>query len=544
MDTNFNNDQNNNQNEVIQNNIEENVTEQVKEKQEDLAVDNVKQIGSEDNPNAENETNSSTRKKDLIRSILLSLVIGYFGLSMVYGNLSEFNSYFTNDYDKINNFFIYSIAGISELIGTVLLLIIIWVLYFTKPAREKIKNKMSSKTRKIIRIVYFLFLLSAIFYFCYRLWEIHLFFHPTENNSIIENVNNNKKLSLKQIFDTIPLNNYDSFIYNDKIYFSELTSKWNSKNDTLDYYNKFYQMDLDGKNIKVISEDERLRLAYFDFIYKNEAYFTGRYYGCYGKINLNTGKIEILHKDSSDNHLSDYVINDNYAYFLKHGGVYDKSFVLFQKKDLKTDKIVLEVKINKDINRLNRYIDYNNGDIYYVISDIKKDAYIYKNNDVIFHFDDKVYNNANLKILAVNENSLYFSNNKIIYKIDILNNAIEKTFDNTFTNIKRIKNDDGLNYYYDNKKIYYLDTDNDEFIEVLDNIEIQPEKIHEIGNSIVFIDKLYTSMRNYSKVTFYSKETHDVKIYDNVRNYSVEGNYIYLVLAENDDYVVKKINLN
>lgn len=150
-----------------------------------------------------------------------------------------------------------------------------------------------------------------------------------------------------------------------------------------------------------------------------------------------------------------------------------------------------------------------------------------------------------LLFLAATERYIYFTDKKIIYKVDIVNKVLEKEITNNFSNIERIDDGEGLNYFYDNKNIYYLDTDSDEFIQVLSDISGLPEKAQSVNNLIIFKgyeEKNYKNNKLRS-IIVYDTQTKSKKQYDDIYKYYIEENYIYLLKYKDNNYVVDKVKL-
>lgn len=164
---------NNVENNVVQNEMNQNIV-----KNQDSSNQNMQeQITTNNNSNDEDsDTVNLKRVKDLIIAIILSILVIYFGRSMI---LDGLNADSNNSIYEIENMFhsiLNSFTAIIGFLGTIMLLAIIWVMYFTKPSREKIKARMNSKTRRTVRIVYVIsYILIPTFIMLFIWWKIYDF---------------------------------------------------------------------------------------------------------------------------------------------------------------------------------------------------------------------------------------------------------------------------------------------------------------------------------------------------------------------------------
>ena len=154
-----------------------------------------------------------------------------------------------------------------------------------------------------------------------------------------------------------------------------------------------------------------------------------------------------------------------------------------------TNKTISEIKldnIDDSIQIEDVFVDYKYGNIYYKLENKLDSLYIYKNDEIVYQVENDKIDKDNFTFLAATEGYIYFTDKKIIYKVDVVNKILEKEITNNFSNIERIDDGEGLNYFYDNKNIYYLDTDSDEFIQVLSDISGLSEKVQSVNNLIIF----------------------------------------------------------
>ena len=537
---------NNNEKETIQN-IENNNTEN-NIVQNKTNQDIQEQITTNNNSNDEDsDTVNLKRVKDLIIAIILSILVIYFGRSMI---LDGLNADGNNSIYEIENMFhsiLNSFTAIIGFLGTIMLLVIIWVMYFTKPSRERIKARMNSKTRRTVRIVYVIsYILIPTFIMLFIWWKIYDFLGNDVAHYRIW-------MNLKDVLDMTDERagrDYEPyFIYKDKIYFydSGHITKFNGE---VVYYHKLYQMDLNGKHRKVVSNSDKLKTGNFSFIYNDEVYFYSIKDNDYVVFNLKTKDIRNLDVGGS------YVANslkNNHIYVYNYTNTSNENNerytnILLRNVNLDTNKTISEIKLNNidgSIQIEDVFIDYKYGNIYYKLENKLDSLYIYKNDEIVYQIENDKIDKDSFIVLAVTDRYIYFADKKIIYKVDIVNKILEKEITNNFSNIERIDDGEGLNYFYDNKNIYYLDTDSDEFIQVLSDISGSPEKVQSVNNLIIFKgyeEKNYKNNKLRS-IIVYDTQTKNKKQYDDVYKYYIEENYIYLLKYNDNNYVIDKIKL-
>lgn len=535
---------NNVENNVVQNEMNQNIV-----KNQDSSNQNMQeQITTNNNSNDEDSDSVNLKRvKDLIIAIILSILVIYFGRSMI---LDGLNADGNNSIYEIENMFhsiLNSFTAIIGFLGTIMLLAIIWVMYFTKPSREKIKARMNSKTRRTVRIVYVIsYILIPTFIMLFIWWKIYDFL----GNDV---AHYNAWMNLKEVLDMTDEragSDYEpSFIYKDKIYFydSGHITKFNGE---VVYYHKLYQMDLNGKHRKVISNSDKLKTGNFNFIYNDEVYFYSIKDNDYIVFNLKTKDIRNLDVGGS------YVANslkNNYIYVYNYTNTSNENNerytnILLRKVNLDTNKTISEIKLDNidgSIQIEDVFVDYKYGNIYYKLENKFDSLYIYKNDEIVYQVENDKIDKDNFTFLAATEGYIYFTDKKIIYKVDIVNKILEKEITNNFSNIERIDDGEGLNYFYDNKNIYYLDTDSDEFIQVLSDISGLPEKAQSVNNLIIFKgyeEKNYKNNKLRS-IVVYDTQTKSKKQYDDIYKYYIEENYIYLLKYKDNNYVVDKVKL-
>lgn len=535
---------NNVENNVVQNEMNQNIV-----KNQDSSNQNMQeQITTNNNSNDEDsDTVNLKRVKDLIIAIILSILVIYFGRSMILDLLAEIDTNSNHDFADILNSFLYFGSSVFQFVGTIGLLIFIWVMYFTKPSRERIKARMNSKTRRKVRIVYVIsYILIPTFIMLFIWWKIYDFL----GNDV---AHYNAWMNLKEVLDMTDEragSDYEpSFIYKDKIYFydSGHITKFNGE---VVYYHKLYQMDLNGKHRKVISNSDKLKTGNFNFIYNDEVYFYSIKDNDYIVFNLKTKDIRNLDVGGS------YVANslkNNYIYVYNYTNTSNENNerytnILLRKVNLDTNKTISEIKLDNidgSIQIEDVFVDYKYGNIYYKLENKFDSLYIYKNDEIVYQVENDKIDKDNFTFLAATEGYIYFTDKKIIYKVDIVNKILEKEITNNFSNIERIDDGEGLNYFYDNKNIYYLDTDSDEFIQVLSDISGLPEKAQSVNNLIIFKgyeEKNYKNNKLRS-IVVYDTQTKSKKQYDDIYKYYIEENYIYLLKYKDNNYVVDKVKL-
>lgn len=535
---------NNIENNIVQNEMNQNIV-----KNQDLSNQNMQeQITTNNNSNDEDSDSVNLKRvKDLIIAIILSILVIYFGRSMILDLLAEIDTNSNHDFADILNSFLYFGSSVFQFVGTIGLLIFIWVMYFTKPSRERIKARMNSKTRRTVRIVYVIsYILIPTFIMLFIWWKIYDFL----GNDV---AHYNAWMNLKEVLDMTDERagrDYEpSFIYKDKIYFydSGHITKFNGE---VVYYHKLYQMDLNGKHRKVISNSDKLKTGNFSFIYNDEVYFYSIKDNDYIVFNLKTKDIRNLDVGGS------YVANslkNNYIYVYNYTNTSNENNerytnILLRKVNLDTNKTIFEIKLDNidgSIQIEDVFVDYKYGNIYYKLENKFDSLYIYKNDEIVYQVENDKIDKDNFTFLAATEGYIYFTDKKIIYKVDIVNKVLEKEITNNFSNIERIDDGEGLNYFYDNKNIYYLDTDSDEFIQVLSDISGLPEKAQSVNNLIIFKgyeEKNYKNNKLRS-IIVYDTQTKSKKQYDDIYKYYIEENYIYLLKYKDNNYVVDKVKL-
>ena len=535
---------NNVENNAVQNEMNQNIV-----KNQDSSNQNMQeQITTNNNSNDEDSDSVNLKRvKDLIIAIILSILVIYFGRSMI---LDGLNTDGNNSIYEIENMFhsiLNSFTAIIGFLGTIMLLAIIWVMYFTKPSRERIKARMNSKTRRTVRIVYVIsYILIPTFIMLFIWWKIYDFL----GNDV---AHYNAWMNLKEVLDMTDEragSDYEpSFIYKDKIYFydSGHITKFNGE---VVYYHKLYQMDLNGKHRKVISNSDKLKTGNFNFVYNDEVYFYSIKDNDYIVFNLKTKDIRNLDVGGS------YVANslkNNHIYVYNYANTSNENNeryanILLRKVNLDTNKTISEIKLDNidgSIQIEDVFVDYKYGNIYYKLESKLDSLYIYKNDEIVYQIENDEIDKDNFTFLAATERYIYFTDKKIIYKVDIVNKILEKEITNNFSNIERIDDGGGLNYFYDNKNIYYLDTDSDEFIQVLSDISGLPEKVQSVNNLIIFKgyeEKNYKNNKLRS-IIVYDTQTKSKKQYDDIYKYYIEENYIYLLKYKDNNYVVDKVKL-
>ena len=533
---------NNVENNVVQNEMNQNIV-----KNQDSSNQNMQEQITNNSNDEDSDSVNLKRVKDLIIAIILSILVIYFGRSMI---LDGLNADSNNSIYEIENMFhsiLNSFTAIIGFLGTIMLLAIIWVMYFTKPSREKIKARMNSKTRRTVRIVYVIsYILIPTFIMLFIWWKIYDFL----GNDV---AHYSAWMNLKEVLDMTDEragSDYEpSFIYKDKIYFydSGHITKFNGE---VVYYHKLYQMDLNGKHRKVISNSDKLKTGNFNFIYNDEVYFYSIKDNDYIVFNLKTKDIRNLDVGGS------YVANslkNNYIYVYNYTNTSNENNerytnILLRKVNLDTNKTISEIKldnIDDSIQIEDVFVDYKYGNIYYKLENKFDSLYIYKNDEIVYQVENDKIDKDNFTFLAATEGYIYFTDKKIIYKVDIVNKVLEKEITNNFSNIERIDDGEGLNYFYDNKNIYYLDTDSDEFIQVLSDISGLPEKAQSVNNLIIFKgyeEKNYKNNKLRS-IIVYDTQTKSKKQYDDIYKYYIEENYIYLLKYKDNNYVVDKVKL-
>lgn len=400
---------NNNEKETIQNiennNVENNAV------QNEMNQNIQEQITTNSNSNDEDsDTVNLKRVKDLIIAIILSILVIYFGRSMILDLLADIDTNSNHDFADILNSFLYFGSSFFQFVGIIGLLIFIWVMYFTKPSRERIKARMNPKTRRRVRIVYVIsYILIPTFIMLFIWWKIYDFL----GNDV---AHYRAWMNLKEVLDMTDerAGKYYKpyFIYKDKIYFydSGHITKFNGE---VAYYHKLYQMDLNGKHRKIISNSDKLKTGDFSFIYNDEVYFYSIKDNDYVVFNLKTKDIRNLDVGGS------YVANslkNNHIYVYNYVNTSNENNeqytnILLRKVNLDTNETVSEIKldnIDDSIQENDIFIDYKYGNIYYKLEGQDDFLYIYKNDEIVYQIEDDKIDKDNFTFLAVTEKKYIF----------------------------------------------------------------------------------------------------------------------------------------
>jgi len=361
-------------------------------------------------------------------------------------------------------------------------------------------------------------------------------YKDSSNNNISAASSTDLKNMLEKLPTTFYTNYHFSnyyFIYKDKIYFYAK----DSINDAL------YEMNLDGTNKKLITENKDLEYASFFFAYNDEAYFENLSTNSRitKKINLKTGEITSLPEYKNG------FIKES----LQNGIAYSYQLNEFEKMDLNTNQI-LSNKKSYDAKTKDKYIlDYDGANTY-AIDDFgygNKLAAIYKNNQIIYEFANyNIQYFPDLTFIAATDNFVYFELESKIYKLNtntkIIDNIIE--VNSKIERIERIKSTDS--YFYSNKKIYHLNMENDTIEELIDSVEKKPEYVYSLDNKLVFTENTNNLVyletdtnRNIGSVIIYDKENKKVERYSNIRKFARDDENIYMIRRENNQYYVDKI---
>ena len=483
-----------------------------------------------------NNLNNSKSKDPsilLIVCIALSVFVAFSGLSL---GISSIMSSFTMDrvefFGPLLNLFVFGI-GLSIIIYSVLIIVAIWIVFGIIKLFSFIYSKLS-KTGKRIFIIVFITLISLILIVSF---SISLYGYSNKN-------------IMKVLNDPPVYGFYDSstyyFIYKDKIYYY----KGNSYSDAYSTTDRFYVMNLDGKNNKKLAETDELRNANFYFVYDDEAYYYTSYYSENKKINLKTGKITSL--GTNDQYIPK-TFNDGYVYSFFDNPVVGDEYSIFKKIDVKNNITISEVRTNESMNGKQYFFDYDGGNIFYLEDFSLKHPSIYKNNEIIYEFTEynDRYKFPDIEFFAVNDDYIYFKLKEKLYKLDINTKTIEEDFikDYDLDYIKRISSGNNSdNYFYSDNAIYSFDMDNDEFKLVLNNVDKTPEYVYNINNKLIFTENTdgiyyYSDDNDFGSVVVYNKTNKKTEKYNNIVKVCFDEKYMYLLYKSQKNYSVKKIKL-
>ena len=481
------------------------------------------------NPNSINDTNldnSKSPKKNILKKIciVLSIIVAIVGIGI--GIFAIITSFKMDDsiefFGPLLNILTFW-GGIAFFYYTGIIIGIIWIIYGIIELISKFYKKLNANNKKIFKIfliIGIIFLLMVSF--------------------AIKKYNYNNKNLMEVLNEPPSYEFYDNatyyFIYKDKIYYYKLEHN----NNFTELYDRLFVMNLDGTNNKKLAETDELRYANFYFVYNNEAYYYTKYYNENKKINLKTGKIKSL--GTNDIYIPK-TLNNGIVYSFIDNAIAGDAYSIFKKIDLKNNKIISEIKTKYSMSGNEYYFDYDRGNIYYLEDFYSNYPSIYKNNEIIYEFTEyDRHNFPEFEFIAVNNDYIYFKQNKVIYKLNINNKSIEKELADDLNDIKRISSGNNIdNYFYSDKKIYSFNIDKDTFELIISNIEKQPEYVYNINNKLIFTEN--TETNNIGSVVIYNKLNNNIEKYDNIRKVSFDEEYMYLLYQSNKKYSVEKIKL-
>lgn len=477
---------------------------------------------NEENKNTLQEKNSKFIKVTKRMFIALTIIVGFLGFILfIYYFIKSFTMGSIEFFGPVLNILSASL-GISLLIYTIAIIAIIWIIYVI----IILLNKIFNKNKGLFTFVLIAIIISIMFL------GINIPKNNNKKNDIAEVLNNPPS------FEFYDMSSY-YFIYNNKIYYYSL--EHNSNFSKL--YDRLYVMNLDGTDNKKLAETDELRYATFYFVYNNEAYYYTMYDKENKKIDLSTGKVTGL--GNTDIYLGK-TLNNGIVYSLLDNSMFGNSNPILKKINLSNNTILSEVKTKYSVSNNRYFFDYDGGNIYYIEDSYSTHPSIYKNDEIIYEFNN--YSKMTMpktQFIAVDKSFIYFKQNQQIFKLNIDTKKIEGTINYELEELKRISSGNNSdNYFYSNNKIYSFNLKNDSFDLILDNIQKAPEYVYNMKDKLVFTEntdnlKYNSEINNLGYVTIYDKTTNKVEIFNNIRKFSFDERNIYLLIENNDDYLVE-----
>lgn len=408
---------------------------------------------------------------------------------------------------------------------------------------EDILKESKKENRKTTIVIGIILVIYLIYNFILPIMD--------KNNSLtkmIETLPHDERVPLSLPYNTPSF----YFNYKNKLYYYEHK----------DRKNYFYEMDLNGSNKKLISEDSLLLFPSFYLVYKDEAYFFSTEGYIYNdekrinyKVNLNTGVVTSL--ENSYRFLP-YLFKD--GKIISVGSDEYSDPYTYRVYNLDTNESEYENTYKYDFQKSYIY-DYSNGDIYSIRLKQTEDkqAYnlkIFKNDIEVGDFILNDLDNYTITLLYANNDALFFYSSKLLYKYDINTKelkATSRTLKNGFDIINSNNPNNLFIYDKDEKNLYLLDKENitlkklftvkgtvDYFKEII--IETKDKIIISAGGNSL---KYKTNLDPLGTLNIYDKNTGKIDLTENVRRtfYDYENNIIYLYVKKGNRYYSKIVNM-
>ena len=352
------------------------------------------------------------------------------------------------------------------------------------------------------------------------------------------------------------------FQYKDKFYYYDYIR------------NSLFVMNTDCSDKKLIASGKEMRHPSFYLVYKDEAYFYNieAYHNGEDKVNR---KVNLLTGEviSIDNDYNFIPVSFNNGIVTSLGNRNMNDSTTFRKYNLDTNSVDIENKYKHNADYTYIY-DYSTGD-YYAINKKQDENTVhftlYKNDILLSNF---TINNVNISqyglrinYLYVDNNALFLSDGKSLYKYDFKTSSIKKT-ENTNIDYFDI-------FYSNNSDTVYLYNRMDCYIYVLEKEKGVLNKLFKVPNAIeskknstdetiFYKSSIYdtdskiilpfnaNNLRykteidsSLGSVVIYDKKTKDIKNIDNVRRafFDYENKLLYIYVKDKSTYNVKKISL-
>lgn len=189
----------------------------------------------------------------------------------------------------------------------------------------------------------------------------------------------------------------------------------------------FLSTDLNGNDMKMISQSDDLRFAELYFIYDGYAYYYTTFHQGVKKINIETGEIfDVV--DNKYLYLIPETLKDGKVIVTCENNYVDEAHVYIATLDLGSGTLSDE-KILPYFGS-SYYYSAENNKVYFVGSDSDNNACLYEDNSVIYTYPSDANEND---FVFVQDHSIFLITSEKIIKLDILTHAVmeEKNFLNS-----------------------------------------------------------------------------------------------------------------
>lgn len=303
--------------------------------------------------------------------------------------------------------------------------------------------------------------------------------------------------------------------------------------------NKFFSCDLDGSNIKILSESDELSNARIYLVNDEKAFYYTPWDNSFKTINLSTGEITTI-VDKCLSVVHETLKNDTILVLYQYIAS-DNPHSYFAKLNLETFELTEEKIID---NPYPSYYCMNNHKVYSIENFNRKSFDIYEDNTLIYSYPKNTNNMNDSYTVFVQDNYIFAIIGSKILKIDMNNyNLIyEKDIGNKYSlvpsNTPGASMILGTHYhalqitatekplFYSNNAIYKFDSERLEFEKVISDDRVNGYGV-EYGEYII--------IQGHDTTTVFNKESNQYKVFDSC-NYSIENDYIYLMTYKGDLY--------